>query len=864
MISSHFVVLIGLTGFLISPIVAAEGADLDKVFAELKQYDTGKSPVVLEQIRARMRKSSTDAGLRADLEEMMIALLAAPDATVDGKQFVCKQLGRIGTKLAVPALTQLLKDEKSAGNAVFALQTLPCPEAGVALRQALQTSPARLDIIQALSVRREKESVRVLAGLADDTDAAVADAAVIALAFFGDEDAAATLFNLSKKPARSAQVAHARLRCAQSLAEAGKTQAALKVCRQLRQSQACPQIRRGAFLGIVEHGEKEGVELFFSVLKGKDPGMRQVAIGSGLPLLGDRAPSVTAELMELMHALPPADQAALLAALVNQRGAGTAPYLLKLIESGSSEQQTAALRGLAKVGDVRAVPPLAKRAGTEGADAKLALTALSKLRGEGVDKAIVQELDNAGPVLKPRLIAVLHDRGVTSAVPRLLQCIANPSALVSVAACKAAGDLAGKEHLQSLVDTFVQLEDKKTVTAAEKAILRVTRRADAEAEIAPRVCTALDATQSVETRMALLRLLGGLPCERSFTALKKTANDSDAAVQNVALRELFDWPGVEVVPVLNQVVGHSRNKAHRVLALRAYARLLGTAKDRPVNDAAAQYVKPALQAAQRSLADKETKGAAALAIVSMAPAAAVSDPDAARAALMEAASRNKDDETIRITVEECLRSLKLDSEVGPDQEDAFFDGETLAGWQGNEKYWRVVDGAIVGNNQEKLTKNLYIWSSVSVSNFYLVVDVRVEPWNRNAGVQFRSRKVGEFGAYGYQADAGGGFWGRLFHEHGRNHLDSKDYGFKASKKDDWNRYEILAVDDCIWTAINGTLSVSIRDPKGERSGHIPFQVHAGKPQTARYRIIKLVHDPEVKLKGYTEGQLRAALRAPMN
>jgi hypothetical protein len=194
----------------------------------------------------------------------------------------------------------------------------------------------------------------------------------------------------------------------------------------------------------------------------------------------------------------------------------------------------------------------------------------------------------------------------------------------------------------------------------------------------------------------------------------------------------------------------------------------------------------------------------------------------------------------------------------------FFNGVDLTGWSGSKKHWKVEDGAIVGNNKENLKKNLYIWSSVPVKDFRLVVDVKVEPWDRNAGIQFRSRKMGEFGAYGYQADAGGGFWGRLFHEHGRNHLDNTSLGYKASKKNAWNRYEILAVGDCIWTAVNGTLSVSIRDPKGEKSGHVAFQIHAGKEQTTRYKIIKLVHNPEVKLPGYTEQQLRSALRDPEN
>jgi HEAT repeat protein len=579
--------------------------------------------------------------------------------------------------------------------------------------------------------------------------------------------------------------------------------------------------------------------------------------------------------MKLLPDLSLDEQAALLAFLVDRLGTTMTPHILKFAASDSAGHREIGLRGLAKIGDVSAVPVLMKSANSEGLEKKLALNALRRIKGEGANEAIIEVLDNAEPTLKAELIAVLHDRNVVSLVPRFLQYMSHADAKVANAACSALGDLAGKAHLRAILDNLLQQKNGKTTAAAETAFLRSARRTESEAVWVPRLSAELSAATADKTRMILLRLLGGLPCEHSFAVLKTTAmSDSNKAVQDVALRVLFDWPGVEVLPTLTRVVNSSDSKVHRVLALRGYVRVLGTG-----GDEAKPYVQPALEAARRALTEKVTRRDAALAIASMAPVVAALNPDTARAALMEAASRNKDDKGIRITVGKCLRSLKLNGKpspkqgnpretkarkTSPKQQGVFFNGKTLAGWQGNEKYWKVEDGAIVGDNREKLTKNLYIWSDVLVKDFYLVVDVKIEPWDRKAGIQFRSRKVGEFGAYGYQADAGGGFWGRLFHEHGRNHLDSKDYGFKASKKDDWNRYEILAVGDCIWTAINGTLSVSIKDPKGEKSGHIAFQVHAGKPQTARYKIVKLVHNPEVKLEGHTEKQLRAALRDPLN
>ncbi|HJN81377.1 MAG TPA: family 16 glycoside hydrolase, partial [Verrucomicrobiota bacterium] len=157
-------------------------------------------------------------------------------------------------------------------------------------------------------------------------------------------------------------------------------------------------------------------------------------------------------------------------------------------------------------------------------------------------------------------------------------------------------------------------------------------------------------------------------------------------------------------------------------------------------------------------------------------------------------------------------------------------------------------------------KNEFIWADGEVRDFYLAVDVKLTPDNRNAGIQFRSKKADATGqALGYQADVGAGVWGKLYHEHGRGKLDWNNRAAKAVKRDDWNRYEILAVGHKIWTAINGTLCVAIEDPEGELSGKIAFQVHAGPPQTVHYRPVRLVHDPKLELPGLNENQLLDAL-----
>ena len=198
----------------------------------------------------------------------------------------------------------------------------------------------------------------------------------------------------------------------------------------------------------------------------------------------------------------------------------------------------------------------------------------------------------------------------------------------------------------------------------------------------------------------------------------------------------------------------------------------------------------------------------------------------------------------------------------PVEEKKFFDGKSLVNWSAAKMhYWSVKDGVIIGESSQHVPKNQFLWSNIKVKDFYLALDVRLAPANRNAGIQFRSKPINKEGqAFGYQADVAATLWGTLYHEHGRGKLDWSSRGKKVEKANDWNRYEILAIGHNVWLAINGKITSAIYDPKGELQGQIALQIHSGPAQKVEYKIIKLVHNPEMKLEHQTENELRKSLK----
>ena len=194
--------------------------------------------------------------------------------------------------------------------------------------------------------------------------------------------------------------------------------------------------------------------------------------------------------------------------------------------------------------------------------------------------------------------------------------------------------------------------------------------------------------------------------------------------------------------------------------------------------------------------------------------------------------------------------------------ETFFNQKDFTGWSANDmSFWTVENGEIVGTNgDERVPGNQFLWYEKKVKNFLLSLQVKQTPFAGNGGIQFRSQRQPNGSAVGYQADIGKGWWGSLYHEHGRrilgkNKLKEDEY----LKPEQWNNYEILAVGHRIWLAINGKVTVSLRDPVGELDGQISLQIHGGIPQKIIYRNLKLVRDPKVEMLGMKEAELNKLL-----
>jgi hypothetical protein len=92
---------------------------------------------------------------------------------------------------------------------------------------------------------------------------------------------------------------------------------------------------------------------------------------------------------------------------------------------------------------------------------------------------------------------------------------------------------------------------------------------------------------------------------------------------------------------------------------------------------------------------------------------------------------------------------------------ALFNGKNFDGWdirKGEEKWWRVEDGMIVGGSlTEKVPYNTFLSTTKVYQNFELTLKLKLTQGEgfMNSGVQIRSTRVPNNSEMcGYQVDAG--------------------------------------------------------------------------------------------------------------
>ncbi len=214
---------------------------------------------------------------------------------------------------------------------------------------------------------------------------------------------------------------------------------------------------------------------------------------------------------------------------------------------------------------------------------------------------------------------------------------------------------------------------------------------------------------------------------------------------------------------------------------------------------------------------------------------------------------------------------------------SLFNGNDLSEWKGDERFWSVRDGVIVGQTgkDNPAPHNTFlIYEGGEFGDFELRFEYKVDGFN--SGVQYRSVEGDDFKVKGYQADfearwhdaetSGGGidkFTGMFFDEGGRMFMGQRgdvvivksvpegkkkplvekigsvgdpEQLEKAIRRDDWNEYTVIAKGFTFTHIVNGrVMAVGFDEDVENRreSGILAFQLHSGTPMKIQVKDVMI-------------------------
>ncbi|HEY2147236.1 MAG TPA: HEAT repeat domain-containing protein, partial [Pirellulales bacterium] len=239
----------------------SDHAKLDEAFAALKTYDYGADRNVLKPIDDAVVASYGKSEARKALEARLVTVLA-DGMSRDAKDYCCRVLRVIGSADCVPALAALLGNKELSHSARYALESIPAPEAGKALRDAVSKTSGeqKIGVIGSIAARRDAEAVAAMAECLSDTDKAIASAAAHALGAIGTADASKALTGALKSASADVKpaVADACLECAERLLSSGDKTTAMGVYKTLGTGDLPKHVKLAATRGLLSAAGKKG------------------------------------------------------------------------------------------------------------------------------------------------------------------------------------------------------------------------------------------------------------------------------------------------------------------------------------------------------------------------------------------------------------------------------------------------------------------------------------------------------------------------------------------------------------------------------------------------------------------------------
>jgi HEAT repeat protein len=238
----------------------------------------------------------------------------------------------------------------------------------------------------------------------------------------------------------------------------------------------------------------------------------------------------------------------------------------------------------------------------------VARLSLYRLKADGVDKLVLDNLNSASAKVKVELIRATGERRIDSATDALLKAAKDSNVDVRRESRRALRETAQTAHLPALLKLLEDAKSGSERADMEAALVATLKRYDLAG--IETVSSAVGATSNADTKASLLMVMGRTGGPSGLNLLRAALKDDEPAVQRASILALTEWSTPEPLSDLLDAAKTSPVRSHQVLALRGYFRLIGLRSQRSKAETV-QLLEAGLKLAQQ---DDEKK-----AVLSMLP-----------------------------------------------------------------------------------------------------------------------------------------------------------------------------------------------------------------------------------------------------
>ncbi|MBT5690627.1 MAG: HEAT repeat domain-containing protein [Opitutae bacterium] len=543
-------------------LLQVAGADVWEDLAKFKYTDGNNTA---QEAEKQLRASPSAAN--PAIEKKLIVVLTSRDATQDGKAIACRLLQQIGTDNAVSALSDLLTDEVLSHYALLPLERLQSSSADKAMRDALSKAPAKLKVglLGSIGERRDAKALKAIQVLAKDRDIAVSRASIVAIGKIANDDAAKFLAGLEVPESLVAVQLDALLACAERL----EGSLSARLYEKVLESKGT-HYRIASLKGLLHTDGKKGAKLIVESIKGDDASLRKGVLGL---VAGEPGDDLTKAVVAALGNLAMAQQSEVITALGARGDSAALKEISGYVKSEDAGVRDAAIAAVGQLGNVDSVAMLLELGQSRELAAK-ASAAIARMEGDGINDALISAMKNKD-LQVPALKAIVA-RGGKDAAPSLLKLVNDKNPDLRKEAWSGLATIAGDKDLGAMVKASASIKDSSAQGFALSAIKRAFSRARNKEAAFNGIADHFDSANNL-TKLFVLDLATGVGSRRALDMERAALTSGNEELRQKAIRALANWSNASAAGDLLKLAKDAASDRDRLLALRGYIRLAGTA-----------------------------------------------------------------------------------------------------------------------------------------------------------------------------------------------------------------------------------------------------------------------------------------------